>query len=268
MTDSKMAPEVPPAPQPQPVIPAIISLADGAGVLGQKYVYNTVASESTPIVWSLIDGPEGMAVDDLTGAVSWNADELGTHTIIIRATNEAGFIEQSYLLNIVEVTPWLVSSPLRLAVVGSEYMYAAEARGTAPLAWELLQGPSGMVIDSETGEITWAAPVEGSFYVSYSVSNPSGSDNWLYTLIVRSVPVVVSSLTGTCSVGSEYRNVLDATGAIPRAWSLTGEPSGMVITPRSGVITWPVPVVGSYSFVIRIKNEVGGDSYTFSLDVT
>lgn len=66
-----------------------------------------------------------------------------------------------------------------IAAVSGAYSLTCEAvnvRSGATKAWSLENAPSGMSINSSTGEITWATPVAGSYEVTVKVTDTlSGS---------------------------------------------------------------------------------------------
>lgn len=248
--------------------PNITSTAISTSVDGSAYNYSPTATGASPIMWELDVAPVGMVIDGVSGNILWVLVSLGSHLITIRATNSEGQDEQSFDLLITEQPPKIVIAPEVNGVEGEEYTNVPLARGTMPVTWELIQGPGGMEINSDTGKITLEFPVEGASSVVFSATNAGGVDWQTYTLIISSKSGIVSVLTDTGDDGVAYRKVLDAVGTVPRVWSLTGEPSGMVINGHTGVIDWPTPVIGSHIFTIAISNVAGFDTFSFSLDIT
>lgn len=263
--ESKMAPSPVPA---LPIPPMIISYEEILCTVGGDYQYTPAATGETPMVWELVEGPPDMVINTSYGTVIWQSVDLGQHPVTIRVTNEGGDDEQSFVIDVVEVPPVIISSPPLDAVTGVEYLYMLESRGTAPLDWSLLQAPDGMSIDGETGNLTWEDPVEGSHFVITEASNPAGKNNQLYTLTVGSLPGIVSSLTDIGSEGSEYNHIPDVSGSIPRVWTINGAPGGMIINSVTGVIYWPTPTVGTHRFIIIVANRAGYNSFSFSLDIS
>lgn len=89
-----------------PVPPAFTSLPPDEAVQGVRYLY-TPAYRGTPPEFSLVEGPEGMAVDSDSGTLSWaptNAEALREHlTFVLRARNGAGTAHQVHSVRIVNV---------------------------------------------------------------------------------------------------------------------------------------------------------------------
>lgn len=82
------------------VMPEIISSPTLNAVGGTSYFYSAVATGTTPILWSLfpVDSPVGIDID--SGMLSWDSPLAGEYAITIRASNEKGFVEQSYTLGV------------------------------------------------------------------------------------------------------------------------------------------------------------------------
>ncbi len=76
------------------------------GFQGWDYVYDAKASDADgdPVVYSLVQAPEGMSVDSSNGQVRWKigTEGSGEHTIKLKATDPVGAAaEQEILLNVV-----------------------------------------------------------------------------------------------------------------------------------------------------------------------
>ncbi|MEJ8568045.1 putative Ig domain-containing protein [Elongatibacter sediminis] len=85
--------------------------------------------------------------------------------------------------------PVIVSTPPTSAEIDSPYSYdvdASDANGDT-LEYSLLQAPSGMDIDSATGEITWTPNEAGEFPVTIEVTDGNdGLDQQSWTITVAS----------------------------------------------------------------------------------
>ena len=85
--------------------PDISTIADQTWQEGVSYTGPTPEVSGTqPITWSSVDSPTGMTIDENTGLVSWsNPTVIGSpHTITIRATNSAGYDDESWELTVTE----------------------------------------------------------------------------------------------------------------------------------------------------------------------
>ena len=86
--------------------PAFTSTAPPTGMQGVSYVYTPTFS-GTPPALSLVAAPTGMIIDTTTWSVLWtptNEQALQrNHSITLRATNGAGFVDQVFLVRVTNV---------------------------------------------------------------------------------------------------------------------------------------------------------------------
>ncbi|MFN0156439.1 MAG: PQQ-dependent sugar dehydrogenase [Bacteroidota bacterium] len=90
----------------RPVVPTFTSSAPLAATQDVPYSY-TPTFTGTPPGLEIIGGPSGMVVDSTTWSVRWtptNAQALaGAHLVTVRARNGAGFVDQSFTINVANV---------------------------------------------------------------------------------------------------------------------------------------------------------------------
>jgi hypothetical protein len=130
---------------PVVVPPEITSSAPTSTQVNTQYTYVPAASGSTPLTWSLPSAPAWLAVGPSTGAVAGTPTATGQFSVRLRATNDAGFDEQQWTLDVVSSTSVRTVSPL-----GTVWRYL---KGTTnpPSNWATigfddaawLSGPSG-----------------------------------------------------------------------------------------------------------------------------
>ena len=166
--------------------------------LGSPYDYLVQATDPDPgavLTFSVV-GPPGMTIDPTTGQLTWNPSglDVGDHAVTVRVDDEAGLFDtQSFSLNVANLNagPTIVSSPETQARAGTPYVYDAEATDPNPgdpLTFSLDIGPSGMIIDPDTGLIQWTpeACQGGDFEVTVRVEDGEGLfDTQTYTLTVE-----------------------------------------------------------------------------------
>lgn len=68
------------------------------------------------------------------------------------------------------------------------------------------------------------------------------------------VAPVVTAATISGDAGKALSFTVSATGANPLSYSLTGAPAGMAVAAATGVVTWAVPVAGTYSVTAVAKD--------------
>lgn len=90
----------------------------------------------------------------------------------------------------------ILSTPITALRALSTYAYDAEANRAAPLIWSLVEGPSGMTVDTATGLVSWtpSAAQRGTHPVRLSVSDGRESTEQSYLLVVNGGTVLPNGL--------------------------------------------------------------------------
>ena len=254
---------------PDRVIPAGRSYAELPGA---------TRGHSLPITWSIVQGPPGLAIDAVTGAVSWPdpGQAATTATVTIRAQNDVGAAEGSWQVAIV-VMPQIDPIPSRQAVFGEPYTETPSlSEGQSFVTWSLRDGPQGMEVDPDTGVVTWKnpTPVDAVHAVRLRASNAAGTDDVSYELTVAptpSVPVINAMTDQAAGPGSTYVGPSPwlVSGTKPVTWSLVDAPAGMSVDPETGVVTWPNAThEGSpHRVALRATNVLGWDDESWTVSV-
>lgn len=235
-------------------------------------------AEGDPLGFSLTDAPAGMSIND-EGRIGFvpTASQLGTHSVTVRVEDgQGGSAEKSFVLNVVgqEVNhaPVITSTAPNAATVNRSLRYVPtfnDADGD-PVIWSLVSAPSGMGIDPFTGTILWRPAVNqlGNHTVVLQATDPMlASTTQTFTILVRgnnTPPVILSSAITEAAVQQDYEYRVQAQDAEGDAlvYALNSAPSGMVIDPATGIITW-LPTsgqVGSHNIQVTASDEQGGQA--------
>ncbi|MCK5706267.1 MAG: tandem-95 repeat protein [Candidatus Aureabacteria bacterium] len=176
--------------------------------------------------------------------------------------------------------PVITSSAITSATEDSAYTYDVNATDSDgdTITYSLTVKPTGMVINSSTGLISWTPSQTnvGSNSVTISISDGNGgTDTQSYNLNVINVndaPVITSSAITSATEDSAYTYDVNATDqdGDTLVYSLAVKPTGMAINSSTGLISW-TPVqsnVGSNSVSISINDGNGGtDTQSYNLNV-
>ncbi len=246
--------------------------------LGQNYFARIqgVDALDRPLAWSLVTGPTGLLVSP-DGTIRWNPgnDDLGSHSIVLQATNVDGTsANSSFTLEVVgrpvNTAPSVTSEPATSTTLGKQYQYDVELRDidADPLSFALVNAPVGMSIHPSLGTIRWtpAADQLGESDVSIQVTDPdgaSGTQEFKLKVSKSGGPPAITSVPPTeASVGTGYLYSIAARDAEgdPLSFRLLAAPAGMTIADTTGVISWtPQAVqVGQQDVVIEVSDGVGG----------
>ncbi|MEM1366955.1 MAG: Calx-beta domain-containing protein [Cyanobacteria bacterium P01_H01_bin.15] len=165
--------------------PAITSLPPQMAAVGEFYEYfvTAVDPEGQTLNFSLNNFPDGMEIDEDTGAISWTpeANQVGITTVTIQVEDtggERGFQTFDILIGGDNQAPEIVSEPPSLIVVGQTYQYdvVAEDADGDPLIYFLESDSETMTLD-QLGRLRWQ-PTEadiGPVAVAIEVRDPLGS---------------------------------------------------------------------------------------------
>jgi hypothetical protein len=262
--------------------PSITSTAVTTITAGQDYSYTPTAEDAageddTPLIWSLVSGPDGLAVDSATGEVTWSpgAGDVGDNEVTIQVRDQrGGTAEQVFTIAVDAGTtttnsaPVITSSAHTEVAPGDTYRYqptATDADGDT-LTWSLTGEPTGMTIDSATGAIAWTPDASVTTTFTLTVDDGTDTDTESITITVsdtaNAAPDITSTAPTSATVGEEYRYEAAADDAEgdTLTWSLTGEPAGLALDTTSGVITW-TPAAGDegdHTFTLTVSDAASG----------
>lgn len=166
--------------------PTINTTPDTEADEGQPYVYDVDATDADgdALTYSLTQAPPGMAIDPVTGAISWTPAALHVPAVDVTLSvsdTRGGSAAQSFTIAVSAApppnqSPSITSSPLTAATEGQPYTYDVDATDPdqdATLAFALTQAPEGMSIEPATGVISWvpASSLPASVEVTVSVAD-------------------------------------------------------------------------------------------------
>lgn len=143
------------------------------------------AAANPPATFSIVDGPATMTVNQTTGLLEWTptASDVGTRSIIVQASNSVGSSQLTIPITIAADIPVLSmqfnpnSTTARYAAAGSLFELKVSDASHTVSTYELLSGPSGMTIDSNTGLVQWTPTVAdaGQTTLTVRATNSAGS---------------------------------------------------------------------------------------------
>jgi len=180
-----------------PLVPIIVPIEPAQIDEGTRFeVTPTLRQGSGVVTWSLVSGPDGMAVDAGTGAIRWDA--TASDLVVeaeIRADGPGGRARSTFTLTVV--------SPPALAPIDDVTLSEGErltqvvtlTKGTGPIDFEVSGHARGTHITLPKRTITWLASTRGSPY-TYAVKarGPTGKTakgSFVVTVLPRDDELVV-----------------------------------------------------------------------------
>jgi hypothetical protein len=201
-----------------------------------QYTSTISATGNPQPTFLVINGPAGMQVDNYSGVITWTpqADDIGTNSVTIRATNYAGYVDYTFPITVPNPPP---ATPANLYVISSnEY--------SVTLGWD----PESPV----------AGPAVFSVYIPHPWHDAKGSGggvNYQFVASTGSTYITISGLgansnyvfdvNATAPGGvSDYAGIVaTTTGPQPPASLWVTGITSTSITLAWGASPGPVPVV-------------------------
>ena len=153
------------------------------------------------------------------GIFSWNTNtvENGEYELRIIATDDDNLRGTDYLSTIIinnvvlNHPPIIISDPTTTAVKSQTYNYDVDAidQDNDPLTYSLVESPNGMIIEQNTGLITWTPSQIGTYLVEVKVQDPFNAfDVQQYNIIVSESEIIITPIIKAHVHGFNINNVI------------------------------------------------------------
>ncbi|MFY0640988.1 MAG: hypothetical protein JXR16_08080 [Bermanella sp.] len=256
--------------------PQITSTANITAKENQQYSYTVMATDADgdQLAYELLTSPSGMNIDS-SAKIQWtpNHDESGSHSITVRVSDGELSDDQSFVIPVENVNrkPTFVSVPVTQTLEKTEYLYVAKADDADEEAvkYSLLVAPVGMIIDEDSGKISWlptASDIGSHYILITAVDESSAVTEQGYTLFVENVneaPVITSMPVTQVNESQSYVYQIMATDEDGDAFSytLTSKPLGMTIS-DAGLIEWTSShdQIGVHKISIKVVDTHGAEA--------
>ncbi|MBZ0252937.1 MAG: PKD domain-containing protein, partial [Candidatus Methylomirabilis sp.] len=241
--------------------------------------YKPDASGDPPLVWSKLDGPDGMAVDSTTGLTTWTPTAAGTVPVSLRVENASGYHQINWVVRVAPVNsaPTATANGPYTGFVGAFVYFSSsgtmDAEDGGNLAWRMWDFGDGMRGVGGHPYKKYAVP--GTYPVTLTVLDSAGAQAFAATTVTISPtpdpPTIISSFNPSALVGVPYLYDVDgkaaAVGDAPISWSKVSGPAEFSIDSASGLVQWTPIVPGVQAITIRATNDVGYDDQSLSVAV-
>ncbi len=245
---------------------------------------------TSPYTWSITTGqlPQGLSLAANTGIISGTPVSAGNYSFGV-TINDSGSSAQSATATVSLVvaaaastaTPLTInSSTLSAGTIGSGYTHNLQATGgTAPYTWSITSGalPGGLTLSAATGIIAGTPTATGTFNFTARVAdagNPAQTISASLSIVIAPVTLAITSTALPAGTqGTSYSRALQAVGgASPYTWAISSGslPTGLTLSPSTGVISGTPTVSGNFSFGVTVSDagsplQTGTSTVTLSL---
>ena len=87
---------------PVPIAPTITSVAPTDATINVTYSYDVEVTGFPEPTFTLLENPVGMSIDPDSGLIEWTPTAEGDFAVKVRASNNQGFVEQSFTITVVD----------------------------------------------------------------------------------------------------------------------------------------------------------------------
>ncbi|MCW1925038.1 putative Ig domain-containing protein [Luteolibacter arcticus] len=236
-----------------------------------SYSLTTVPAAATNVVAIAAGDAYSLALKSDGSVIAWgNNGDL--QTTLPAGLSRVAAISAGYYhgLALSSLEPG-VSSPIftspRLAngVSGHAFHHRIFVRN-GPATFAATGLPAGLTLNPTTGVISGTANTTGSFAVTLSATNTSGTVQRTLNLIINgAVPVVTSAATAVATVGNGFSYQVTASNT-PTSFGADGLPPGLTINPQTGLISGAARQFGIFAVTVTATNAYGKGTRAVSLE--
>jgi hypothetical protein len=172
--------------------------------------------------------------------------------------------------------PSIKTTSLPDGTLGRTYNETVAATGgKPPYIWSIASGtlPNGLSINSSNGVISGTPPTAGTEDFTIRVTDANGvSDTQGLSIRIANPLTIVTTSLPSGAAGQSYNGILAATGGtMPYTWGVISDtlPSGLFISPSTGVISGTPTAVGTSHFTVMVTDANSlGDVRSLSITIT
>ncbi len=242
-----------------------------------NFDYDAVDGNSDPVRFSLLTPPAGMAIDSITGILSWRPTftQSGNYNFTVRASDGKGGITSRPTAVTVQnvnrnpVFTRLMGDTTIMELQNLTFDYNGADPDNNPITFGLQGQITGMAIDSITGIFTFTPTATQAGIYNFQVRIFDGQGGFVndavqLTVLNNNRSPVFTRMMGDTTILEQQNltfdyNASDADGDVVR-FGMTGMVQGMAIDSNTGVFTFTPTSTqsGVYNLTVRAYDGIGG----------
>ena len=247
--------------------PAITSLPEASVASGAAFTY-TIKATDLPTSFAAMNLPAGLSIDTTTGVISGTPPANGgIFNIGLSATTSGGPCTANLRLTVTTSGNYpTITSPISATgIAGSSFSYQTTVRN-GPATFAATGLPGGLSI-SKNGLISGKPSAAGQSNVTISATNGTGTvSQGLALTVMVAAPVISSATTKTSTAGTAFSYSIIASNS-PTSFSASGLPSGLSVTPTTGVISGTPIDAGTFNVTLGATNTTGSGTAMLTLTI-
>ncbi len=190
------------------VAPVITSPATAPGTTGVPFTTYLIAATGLPTSYTATGLPAGLSLNPLTGAINGTPTTAGTSVVTLTATNSAGTSTATLTITVaaVAVAPIITSPTTASGTAGTAFTTYLIAATGLPTSYTATGLPPGLSLNTLTGAISGTPTTAGTYVVTLTAVNSTGTNNATLTITVAAPPssrIVNFSARAVSGPGSE-----------------------------------------------------------------
>src|SRR5438477_8002068 len=163
--------------------------------------------------------------------------------------------------------PVITSPTTATGQVGVAFSYQITASNGPIISYNATGLPAGLSVNTSTGLISGTPTTAGTYSVTISATNSSGTGSATLTLTIKPPPpVITSATTASGTVGVAFSYQITATNN-PTSFNATGLPGGLTVNTSTGLVSGTPTTAGTYTVTLSATNAGGTGSATLTLTV-
>jgi glucose/arabinose dehydrogenase len=258
-------------------VPQVTTASLPPGTVGTAYSAVVQATgRPTPFEWTVASGalPAGLAIDNVTGAITGTPSAAGTASFVLQVNTSAGRSgTRPFTIRVADPVT-IAPAALPAAIQNRAYTQPLAALGGAPpFVWSVDSGtlPPGLFLSTASGHITGTCTAFGNWSFTVGASDAdSRSAQISFTLEVIEELRLTTSALPQGNQSQWYGFALSASGGVgPYSWAVNAStplPSGILLGASNGTLYGAPTAAGATRIDFDVQDS-GGQTITSGLDL-
>ncbi|MEM7333788.1 MAG: putative Ig domain-containing protein [Chloroflexota bacterium] len=232
-----------------------------------------VDADNDDLVYTAVNLPPGVAIDEDTGLISGTLTQSGRYAILLLVEDENGDSDNAIFNWVVNQEgstnniPEIVNPATQSHTIGDDVTLNIEASDldNDTLTYSAISLPDGLAIDGETGVISGTVSLANTYATVVTVNDGNeGEASAVFIWVVNAVPNIVPNIVepGDQSnlVGDIVSLDIEATDIDEDelVYSALNLPPGLNISPIDGLISGELTEGGQYAVIVTVDDGKGG----------